>query len=554
MMKVIEFKDGSEDFGLYFPYDEYLVERCRELKNRFGWQIFGWDSQHRTWRFKIEALETVINTFPSTECSMSSIMKLKEFKKQNAVTGLKQSEAGEEAEVEGVPLFPYQKRGVAFLMRAGRALLADEMGLGKSIQAISALKKLGLGDVLIVCPASLKSNWQKELAKWVQLDSTIIEREWAEGINIINYDRLSKMDKTKHWDLLIADESHALKNSKAIRTKALKEIAKNADRVYLLTGTPILNRPVELVSQLDILGKLKALGGEWWFKQTYCDGHQDKWGHWDFSGASNIDQLKQRMQPFMLRRTKEEVLKDLPEKTVTTLYLDQPEPKAYEAVRQELKRKLQDSKEGIKGFYRALGGMNDVQRAMYLDGLAQNPQYKQMLGTALASIETLKQEAVRQKLLLVGDILDSYKDNNVKCVVFGTHKETIRQLSEKYENSVYITGDVDPDKRQRAVDKFQEDPSTTFFFGTMRSSGTGLTLTAASNLVFLELDWTPAVHAQSESRIHRIGSQYPVTITYTILKGTIEEDIANALMDKSTVINSLLSGKILHKIIAKNLL
>lgn len=547
-------KSKYHDLALQFVYNQEIVDVCRVLKDELGWKDFGFNGETKTWDFSLGVLNKVMARFPEAIIDEQASIEIVSRQQSILEEESKLKKARSKVEIESLPLKEYQKIGVSFLAHMDNCILADEPGLGKTLQAIGAIVYLNLKQVLIVCPASLKSNWQNEIYKWTKMKSTIIKNEIVDGINIINYEMLDKISHDFKWEVIVADESHALKNRKAKRTKAFADIAKSANRVWLLSGTPVLNRPIELVSQLEILNRIDRFGGYWKFQLRYCNGHVNNWGHWDFTGSSNLEELKEKLETIMIRRSKDDVLGELPEKTVSTTLLDIPDIEGYNKFKDNLREEINNSKAEIKDIYRQLSGMTDIEKASYLTGLRKNKHYQTLISTALSSIEKIKQEVVRQKLLVINDILEPLIANRIKTVVFTTHKSTAFLLNSSFPNSVIITGDTPVAQRQQIVDEFQNNKDILFFFGTMRTIGTGITLTEATNAIFIELDWTPSIHRQAEDRIHRIGSMYPVTIKYLVMKDTIEEDIIDLLMQKDNVIQGITGDNMLVKLLSRRLL
>jgi SWI/SNF-related matrix-associated actin-dependent regulator 1 of chromatin subfamily A len=553
-MEIKSKKTQYHNLILFFGYNKADVETCQKIKEELGWQNFSFNAEYKGWAFSCENLEYVVKKFPLAKIETSAEEAYMGWMEANKEEIEKKAKANMIVEVPGLPLFEYQKKGVAFASTYKEVLIADEMGLGKTLQALGVIKYLQLKKVLIVCPASLKSNWAMEIKKWLpEYDSLILEKGeigtylGSNPIFITNYEKAKHVDSK--FDLVVFDESHYLKNAKAQRTKEAKRISKNADRVILLTGTPILNRPLELVSQIDILRKSSLFNSTWAFMMRYCDAKKTNFG-WDFSGASNLGELKSKMSAFTLRRVKSEVLTDLPDKLVHSTYLDMPEPQAYKKVKDELKGIMDMSKEEYKKFYKAMTGMSEEQKMLYMMGLQENAKYKSMSANMLTTIERLRQETARQKMLLLPDILEEYGDR--KVVVFGTHKTTIQQLANAYSNKCCsMTGETPVDKRQQQVSDFQERADKQYIFGTLATMGVGFTLTTASDVVFVELGWTPTLHQQAEDRCYRIGQKNTVNVNYLILKDTIDEDIAEMLMNKSEVIEGAVKGRVLAKIFIK---
>lgn len=425
-------------------------------------------------------------------------------------------------------LFEYQKIGVSFLEeKNGRALIADEMGLGKTVQALGWLQlHPEFRPAIIVVPASLKLNWQREAERWmtnpkVEIVTGTKPYHLRGNIIVINYDILAPWVvnlKSLQPQVLIMDEIHSIKNSTTKRTKAVKLLAKNIHHVIGLSGTPIVNRPIEAYNALTIINSA-AIPNFKTFTQRYCAAKHNGFG-WDFSGASNTDELhKLLIHAFMIRRKKSEVLKDLPDKLKAFVPMELSNQKEYSIAEADFISYLKSTK-----------GLAAAERA-------SNAQ-------ALAEIEGLKQLAVTGKMNQVIDWIDEFLETDQKLVVFAIHKSAIDILMAEFANvAVKIDGSVSLTARQEAVDKFQTDPSCRLFIGNIQAAGVGWTLTAASNTAIIELPWTPGALSQAEDRIHRIGQKESVTIHYLLAAGTIEEKIVHLLDKKQAILNAVLDGE-----------
>lgn len=439
--------------------------------------------------------------------------------KQNEIKALSNSAAPTQLAIDGLggTPYPFQIAGVEFLQATGgRAILADEMGLGKTIQAIMYLHnnpdKL---PALVICPASVKLNWRREILKW----SSILRPAIAEGkkpssiptdanVIIINWDLLAAWEKhIGGIKTIIADEAHYAKNPKAQRTQALRELAKRTQHVILMTGTPVVNRPAELWTLLNIV-QPQTWKSFWEYAQRYCAPKNNGFG-WDFSGASNLDELHERIKTVVCRRTKAQVLPELPEKrrVIVPVEFDQAARAEYESA---IRRYLKSTK----------GQIN-----------------------ALVEIEAARQAAVKGKLAACLDWIKDMLDANGKLVVFAWHTETIRAIAAAFPGiSVILTGETSQVERQTVVDRFQNDDDCRLFIGNIRAAGVGITLTAASAVAFVEFAWTPGEMEQAFDRIHRIGQRDAAIAYYLVGENTIDEDIADLLEQKRLVIETIHDG------------
>ena len=425
-------------------------------------------------------------------------------------------------------LFNYQKKGVEFIeSHNGRALIGDEMGTGKTAQALAWLQlHPEKRRVVIVVPASLKLNWAKEIKMWmsdgkVEILSGGKPYPMTGNILIINYDILTHwVSRLIQWkpDVIISDEIHYVKSNKAKCTKAIKKLAKHADHFIGLSGTPIVNRPIEFYNAIQMIDP--TMFPNWLhFTNRYCDPKHNGFG-WDRNGASNTEELHDKLvNSIMIRRKKSEVLKDLP-------------PKIYSFVPMELTNR-DEYRKAEKDF---------IQRTRIEKGLSAAT--KASNAETLVKIEGLKQLAIRGKMDGAVEWIRNVLESGEKLIVFAVHKFVITQLMEEFGKiAVKVDGSVTGPNRQLAVDKFQNEPETQLFVGNIKAAGVGITLTAAHLVAFLEYPWTPGELSQASDRPHRIGQDKTVNIYYLLAEGTIEEEIAQLLDRKKTVLDAVLDGK-----------
>lgn len=442
--------------------------------------------------------------------------------KQAELTGMSRA-ADTEFDVPGMrlPLLPFQRAGVEFIEKAeGRAIVADEMGLGKTCQSLGYLQlHPEHRPAIIVVPASLKINWVREIAKFMTTKDQVHVINGGKtyklaltgaSIVIINYDVLSKwQEQIIAWkpEIMICDEAHALKNSKALRSKAGKALAGKINRVMLLTGTPVTNRPVELFPLLNMVAP-NSWPNFYRYAVQYCDAQNNGFGL-DTGGATNLTELHEKIKPYLVRRTKDQVMKELPEKRRATLVIDfdKSQKAAYE---------------------------NYIAEA--LKSVTQAEQ--------LAWFEKAKQAAALGKIDAAIEWIENFLDTGKKLVVFCTHHIIIDKLVTAFPGAVKVDGRDSLDSRQVSVDRFQNDPAVNLFIGNIRAAGVGLTLTAASDVAFIEFDWTPGSHVQCEDRTHRIGQKDSVTAWYLVAEGTVDEDIVAMIEAKRQVIETIHDGKV----------
>ena len=455
-------------------------------------------------------------------------------------------------------LYPFQKDGVAFIeLNNGRALIGDEMGLGKTMQALAYfwLHKEEI-PIIIVCPASLKYNWLQEIVEWLPITENEIQVLSGKTIVsitkkiiiIINYDILSAWAIPLHKiapKLLIYDECHFFKNSKSQRTKAVKKLSKGIKHIICLSGTPILNRPNEIYNAVAIINN-DIFANYWKFAMRYCGPKHNGFG-WAFNGATHTDELNSILtENIMIRRLKKDVLKDLPDKTRTSVPMELNNLQEYMLaehnfinwIKGDVKAKAEQALINARGDEYSMALQIDEKKVKEL----QDAKISRI--NILTQIEVLKQLAVKGKLKSCTDWIDNFLDTDKKLVIFATHKFVIDYLMEKYKSiAVKIDGSVATNKRQDVVKAFQTNKKVRLFVGNIQAAGVGLTLTAASDVVFLELPWSPALLEQAEDRVHRIGQKNAVNIYYLLAKDTIEEKIAKLISSKKAVLDMVLDGK-----------
>lgn len=435
-------------------------------------------------------------------------------------------------EIKGLKkeLYPYQKEGVASIEdHAGRILLGDEMGLGKTPQTLAWLQlHPELRPAIVVCPASLKLNWQQEAFMWMENPKTQILSGTKPNIPlvgeilIINYDILPDWLKVLQRikpKVVIFDESHLLKNSSAQRTKAAKKLAKQIPHIIAISGTPIINRPIELYNAIQMIDP--TIFPEFWrYAQKYCGAKHNGFG-WDFNGATNTIELNGILKStLMIRRMKSDVLKDLPDKRYCFVPMELSNSRDYRKAENDFITYIKETK-GNKAAEKAKGA------------------------EVLTQIETLKQLAVAGSLSNSIDWIENFLESDGKLVVFADHKFVIDALRKAFPDvSVKLDGSTAMSDRQKAVTEFQNNPAIRLFIGNIKAAGIGLTLTAASNVAILEFPWSPGILDQAIDRVHRIGQKESVTAYYLLAQGTIVEKIAKLLDSKRKVLDAVLDGKI----------
>jgi len=455
----------------------------------------------------------------------------------------------------GGTLFPFQKAGVVYALSRKRTFLADQMGLGKTVEALATIQAAGAFPTLVVCPASLKLNWERETLKWLPGKTVQIlsgskpngEKVRGEDVTIINYDILQGwVSALTKWGFkaFVADESHKVKNGKTLRSKAAANILKTCDPEFILflTGTPFLNRPSEGINQLKLMGRLAEFGGFWEYANRYCKAYNSGYGL-DLSGSDNLEELNDRLRAScFIRRLKEQVLTELPSKRRVSLPMEITNRREYQDAENNLAAYLGREALEAEDWKVELSGMPEDQRKEANRKRRKDKEFQVRQAEHLVRFTALKQLAAKGKMKAAKAWIGDFLESGEKLVVFAHHQVVVNQIAAEF-NAPSITGATSLPNRQAAVDRFQTDPKCNLIVLNMEAGGIGLTLTAASDVLFLELGWTPALHDQAEDRCHRIGQEGSVTAWYILAEGTIEDEIYSLLEDKREVVNAATEGE-----------
>lgn len=491
----------------------------------------------------------------------------------------------------------YQKAFVEFATKHKDVLLADPPGLGKTPQAILVSNyETTIRRVLVICPASLKTNWAREFERWTTTGlkpcipeiktrtrtkkGKVVEK-WKEvifptdmNVFILNPEMLEKFrDEIRQWtwDQLIVDECHGFKNPQAKRTQELfgrrankkKRLCKvdpiPAKRRHFLTGTPMLSRPVELwtlakACDPDDLGKdyLK-------FITRYCDAYKAPFG-WVAQGRSNTDELAHKLRKFMIRRNKEEVLPELPSKTRQIIELPREPFKSFLTIEENMVT------QGLEEYERILAGQtpedaqDDMGRTEYtvqelvdfivehgprLSAVSEDSDsLKGELALAFEEYTLARQELALAKVPYAIEHIKSLLECEEKVIVFAVHTPVVEALREAFPDAACIYGKTPNKKRQAEVDRFQNDPDCRVFIGNIAAAGVGHTLTASSIVVFVELAWTPGEIEQAEDRAWRIGQDNAVLIYYLMVEGSLDTHLIRTFIDKMKATQEILDNPI----------
>lgn len=423
------------------------------------------------------------------------------------------------------PPLEHQKEAIQKLVENKKFILADDMGLGKTTSTIIAALESGSKKVLIICPATLKINWKREIENYSDKSVYI-----AEGKNfstdadfvIINYDIIKNFHDTKkkgesqildaNFDLVVVDEAHYIKNATAQRTKLINDIVKKVDRLWLLTGTPMTSRPIDYFNLLSLIES--PVAKNWMaYAIRYCQGYQFNVGGrkvWNVMGASNLEELRDRTSGLTLRRLKENVL-DLPDKIITPVYL-RLKSKMYEEIMGE-----------------------------YYDWYDKNPEESKSLTVQFTKLTKIRQVIADEKISQTIELAENIVEQGKKVIIFCNFTDSLNKICEHFgKAAVKVDGSMSKPERQHSVDSFQENDKIKVFVGNIKAAGVGITLTAAEAVIMNDLSFLPSDHAQAEDRAYRYGQKNNVLVYYPIFENTIEGIIYDILNNKKQVIATVM--------------
>ena len=428
------------------------------------------------------------------------------------------------------PPLEHQKIAIEKLAGSKRFILADDMGLGKTTSTIIAALETGSKKVLIVCPASLKINWQREIENYSDRPVFIAEGKKFSSEHdfvIVNYDILKnfhdsdpkKKDESlllqSKFDLVILDEAHMISNVQAQRTKIINSFAKKVERVWLLTGTPMTSRPMNYYNLLNLIESPVAQNWKA-YAIRYCQGFQFTAGKrkvWNVMGASNLEELRDRTSKQILRRLKEDVL-DLPDKIITPVYL-RLKSKEYEDLMGE-----------------------------YYDWYDKNPDESSSLTVQFSKLMKVRKVIANEKTKQTIDFAENILEQGKKVIIFTNFTDTLQTIYQHFgKQAVYLDGSCSNSMRQQAVDSFQNDDKIKVFVGNLKAAGVGLTLTSAEVVIMNDLSFVPAEHAQAEDRAYRYGQKSNVLVYYPLFENTIEGAIYDILNRKKQIIRTVMGDE-----------
>lgn len=433
--------------------------------------------------------------------------------------------------------YEYQREGILFGLERHRLLIGDEPGLGKTLQSIGIVDTASAYPCLVICPSSLKINWQREFEKFTDKKALVLDNATRTSwpyllgmgmfhVAIVNYESLKKFFV---WDIkggktftlkdvvfnrdinifksVIMDESHRLKDPTAQQTMFTRGIVEGKEWRILLSGTPVVNHAQDLVAQLAIMGRLLSdFGGRGKFLADYGENE-------------NLSELSDKLyDTCMIRREKAKVLTQLPDKTRTDLYVEISNRDEYDLAAADLAAYLREYTECTD---------RDIRRKMRME--------------ALVKFMTLRSLASKGKVKQATDFIRNYLANGKPLIVFCSLKEIVKALQKQFPDAVRVTGDDSLAEKQAAVDAFQNGEAQ-LIICSIKAAGVGLTLTASSNVAFVEFPWTYADCCQCEDRAHRIGQKNNVTCYYLIGRSTIDPVLYNIIHKKRSIANQIMAS------------
>lgn len=523
----------GDNFELSFKYRTSIIDRVRQIPGR------RFDGAKKVW---------IVPTRSRVELERM-IYQIQQFENINWVNGTEKKEEDIAYDIPELPdltvphnlkiqPYPYQLKGIARGLELKRFMNCDEPGLGKTLQSIATINLADAFPCLVICPSSLKINWLREWEKFTDKKAMILTDKvrdtWTfffqtgmHQVFIVNYESLKKyfvqrIKKAEGWTLrdvefrnsinlfksVIIDESHRCKSASTQQAKFCKGICTGKEWVIELTGTPVVNRPKDLIPQLAILNRMEDFGGYKPFVNRYCSGQRE---------ASNLKELNFNLWQYcMFRREKSLVLTDLPDKIRQVNTCEITNRKEYMDAERDLIMYLQKYKDADD---------DKIEKALR--------------GEVMVRINILRQISARGKVRDVIEFVKDFRENGKKIILFCSLHEVVDQLKRYFPTAVSVTGRESPDMKQRAVDAFQNNPKVDIIICSIKAAGVGLTLTASSNVAFVEFPWTYADCCQCEDRAHRIGQKDSVTCYYFLGRRTIDEKVYRIIQEKKNIANAV---------------
>ncbi len=495
---------------LTFPYSAGIIARIKEELPDYKW-----DGKRKVWHLPASPFHAKkVRAFAN------------EYGFRLDISVSKLANQGPELDIKNIDIFdeklkPYQKECVAFLIsNKGRAIIADEMGLGKTIETMAYLKHEDVSNVLVISPANVVYKWKFEIDKWLGWQNKVLSAtkdslDPDARIHICSYaiavNKLKDL-KSHRFAAIILDECHYISNEKTARTRAIQQLVWGVPILIGLSGTPFLNRPIEMFSMLSLLDYI-SYPNKFQYAKRYCDAHETYFG-WDYNGHSNEEELRERVKDLMIRRTKKELKDQLPN-LQRIVHLIGTDDKEYRKVVKAAK--LKGETEALLVVYKYMGMCK-----------------------------------VKPTIDLIDDMM---MDPEQKVVVYAHHKDVVsaltQELSKRYKVS-QITGDVDKKERQHRSHLFQTTDTIQIMI-ISEAGGEGIDLYEADKIVFAERSWNPGREMQAESRCHRLGQKNAVSAYYIVMKDTIDEEHHRLIESKRVVFDSIVESDVVETSIINGL-
>lgn len=555
-MKPIYITETPNTFRLSFEYNPKMLEVIKRVPSTPEW-----DRQEKEWIIKKKSIcypqgrdaRWYVDTFAQWAVQYkycSSISRRSES--QDVVYEIPPMKEFVGEHYMQLDPYQYQLEGVRYALDHQRCIFGDQPGLGKTLQAICSVVKAHqeaqkYGEsfpVLVICPAALKVNWQREFKKFADINAVILDDKnrdhWHRfyemrrpngepytPVFIVNYESLKKFfvqevkdharmtlrsiffdERIKLFKAIIIDESHKCKSSKTQQAKYVEGICKGKKWIFALTGTPVVNNNTDLIQQLKILGRLDDFGGYKHFVGRYCDGPKH---------SSNLRELNYKLwMCCFFRREKSKVLTQLPDKMRQYITCDITNRKEYD-----------DAENDVIKYLRQYKNANDDKVA------------RAMRGQVMVKMGILKQIAAKGKIKAVSEFIHNTIDGGEKLIMFAYLKDVVDALKQEFPDAVTVTGSDNIQQKQNAVDRFQNDPECRLIILNYKSGGTGLTLTASSRVGFIEFPWTYSDCEQAEDRAHRNGQKNAVNCYYFLGDKTIDRYMYNVIQTKKDIANEV---------------
>lgn len=581
-----------------FPYDARLVA---DFRFAFG-DVARWQQQEKVWRLPVPQTPDGCRRILEWANAQSFHIRqdLKEYLAYLGTADERKREASRATDADWAgpklarQLHPFQRAGVRYIVEhaEGRGMIADEMGLGKSIQSIAAIVVLNAFPCLMITKATTKyqmrNEWLSTVPGMVAEDVYVIGSKWDNDaadrahVLIINYDLVTKhLDRFMaiRFEGLIVDESHRCKTGTAQRTESIKAIATgrrakrneqgevikgaNGRREYeqvrpsiprriLLTGTPIINKPGEMIAQLEIMGRLRDLGGITNFKRQYC-AHKTKSIRGReitvevLGSTEKVARLNHELRGICyVQRDKAAVAPELPaiQRSIMPVELSPKFRREYERAELDTIRYVGERAEKNREFLASIAHLDETEREKAIAKYRNSAEERARRAEIMVMINHCKQIAGRGKVEAAREWIADFLETGQKLIVFAHHIEVQQAILSDYPQAVHILGSDSAISRREHVSVFQDDPAVQLIVCATEAASEGVTLTAASNVLFLELEWTPAAHLQAEARCYgRINDLHGANAHYLIAQDTIDESIMGLLGAKMAVCDALTSGE-----------